>query len=127
MKRDKQERAKELSQLKHDLKKEVLIQGQEGKLTIDRTLEMLKGINELTIDATGQLTSIAIDADNQKAKNTMTLNKGLMDQLLRAGHLGTGKELALQGQAIAGNLAGAVLTNNPYSGAFLKPSVQVTI
>ena len=31
-----QERAKELSQLKHDLKKEVLIQGQEGKLTISQ-------------------------------------------------------------------------------------------
>jgi|3_EtaG_2_1085321.scaffolds.fasta_scaffold25154_4 hypothetical protein len=122
-----QERAKELSELKHNLKKELLIQGQEGKITIDRTLEMLKGINELTIDATGQLTSIATEADNQKAKNTMALNKGIMDQLLRAGHLGTGRDLAVQGQAIAGNLAGAVLSNNPYSGAFLNPSVQVTI
>ena len=122
-----QERAKELSELKHNLKKELLIQGQEGKITIDRTLEMLAGINKLTIDATGQLTSIATEADNQKAKNTMALNKGIMDQLLRAGHLGTGRDLAVQGQAIAGNLAGAVLSNNPYSGAFLNPSVQVTI
>ena len=122
-----QERAKELSELKHNLKKELLIQGQEGKITIDRTLEMLKGINELTIDATGQLTAIASEADAKKAEKTMMVNEGLMDQLLRAGHLGTGKELAIRGQAIAGNLAGAVLSNNPYSGAFLNPSVQVTI
>ena len=122
-----QERAKELSELKHNLKKELLIQGQEGKITIDRTLEMLKGINKLTIDATGQLTSIASEEDAKKAERTMMVNEGLMDQLLRAGHLGTGRDLAVQGQAIAGNLAGAVLSNNPYSGAFLNPSVQVTI
>ena len=122
-----QERAKELSELKHNLKKELLIQGQEGKITIDRTLEMLKGINELTIDATGQLTSIASEENKKIAERTMMVNEGLMDQLLRAGHLGTGRDLAVQGQAIAGNLAGAVLSNNPYSGAFLNPSVQVTI
>ncbi len=122
-----QKRAKELSDLQHELKKEVVKQVQEGKLTIDRTLQMLEGIHNLTIDATGQLTAITSEENKKIAERTMMVNEGIMDQLLRAGHLDTGKELALQGQAIAGNLAGAVLTNNPYSGAFLKPSVQVTI
>ena len=44
-----QKRAKELADLQHELKKEVLIQGQEGKLTIDRTLQMLAGIDKLNI------------------------------------------------------------------------------
>ena len=122
-----QARGEKTSALKYELGNEALKLLEEGRITRETTLQMLKGIQDIVVDSTGQLTSIATKADNQKAKNTMVLNKGIMDQLLRAGHLGTGKELALQGQAIAGNLAGAVLTNNPYSGAFLKPSVQVTI
>ena len=122
-----QARGEKTSALKYELGNEALKLLEEGRITRETTLQMLKGIQDIVVDSTGQLTSIATKADNQKAKNTMVLNKGIMDQLLRAGHLGTGRDLAVQGQAIAGNLAGAVLSNNPYSGAFLKPSVQVTI
>ena len=122
-----QARGEKTSALKYELGNEALKLLEEGRINRETTLQMLEGIQDIVVDSTGQLTSIATGADNQKAKNMMVLNEGIMDQLLRAGHLGTGKELALQGQAIAGNLAGAVLSNNPYSGAFLKPSVQVTI
>ena len=122
-----QARGEKTSALKYELGNEALKLLEEGRINRETTLQMLKGIQDIVVDSTGQLTSIASEENKKIAERTMMVNEGIMDQLLRAGHLGTGKELAIRGQAIAGNLAGAVLSNNPYSGAFLNPSVQVTI